>query len=109
MEVEVVMRYGPRFQQPNGRATVGREERLLRLLVGDTSGARSQLSVPYQKRRAPCSHPFPIPCECILGLQISASLQSRFHIAESAMAIAPSLSASVPLGSVFAMRNGLWH
>ncbi|CAK0786622.1 hypothetical protein CVIRNUC_009836 [Coccomyxa viridis] len=50
MEVEVVLRYGPRFQQPNGRATVGREERLLRLLVGDTSGARSQLSVPYQKR-----------------------------------------------------------
>ena len=63
MEVEVVLRYGPRFQQPNGRATVGREERLLRLLVGDTSGARSQLSVPYQKRRDPCRHASPITCE----------------------------------------------
>ena len=65
MEVEVVMRYGPRFQQPNGRPTAGREERLLRLLVGDTSGARSQLSVPYQKRRDPCGHPLPITCEWV--------------------------------------------
>ena len=52
MEVEVVMKLEPRFQQPYQRATAGREERLLRLLVGDDSGARSQLSVPYQKRQA---------------------------------------------------------
>lgn len=52
MEVEVVMKLAPRFQQPYQRTTAGREERLLRLLVGDDSGARSQLSVPYQKRQA---------------------------------------------------------
>ena len=58
MEVEVVMRFEPRFRQPNQRAAAaGREERLLRLLVGDASGARSQLSVPYQKRQAPVLHP----------------------------------------------------
>jgi len=51
MEVEVVMKLEPRFQQPYQRATAGREERLLRILVGDDSGARSQLSVPYQKRQ----------------------------------------------------------
>ncbi|CAL5222015.1 g4305 [Coccomyxa viridis] len=50
MEVDVVAEYEPRFQQPYQRATAGRGQRLLRLLVGDASGARSQLSVPYQKR-----------------------------------------------------------
>lgn len=54
MEVDVVAEYEPRFQQPYQRATAGRGQRLLRLLVGDASGARSQLSVPYQKRQA-CS------------------------------------------------------
>lgn len=52
MEVDVVAEFEPRFQQPYQRATAGREQRLLRLLVGDASGARSQLSVPYQKRHA---------------------------------------------------------
>ena len=52
MEVDVVAEFEPRFQQPYQRAAAGREQRLLRLLVGDASGARSQLSVPYQKRHA---------------------------------------------------------
>ena len=78
MEVEVVLRYGPRFQQPNGRATAGREERLLRLLVGDTSGARSQLSVPYQKRSDPCGHLIVINCEgSLLSFRLLARLQSH--------------------------------
>ena len=80
MEVEVVMRYGPRFQQPNGRATAGREERLLRLLVGDTSGARSQLSVPYQKRQDPCGRPLPITCEsALLSFWLLARLHSKLR------------------------------
>ena len=52
IEIEVVAKFEPRFQQPYQRATAGREQSLLRLLVGDASGARSQLSVPYQKRQA---------------------------------------------------------
>ena len=58
MEVEVVTKLEPRFRQPYQRSVAGRQERLLRLLVGDASGARSQLSVPYQQRQAPSYPPF---------------------------------------------------
>ena len=57
MEVEVVTKLEPRFRQPYQRSAAGRQERLLRLLVGDASGARSQLSVPYQQRQAPSYPP----------------------------------------------------
>ncbi len=76
MEVEVVTKLEPRFKQPNQRSAAGREERLLRLLVGDASGARSQLSVPYQRRQAP---PYPSVEECRGPLwQRSAGLPSLF-------------------------------
>ena len=107
MEVEVVLRYGPRFQQPNGRATAGREERLLRLLVGDTSGARSQLSVPYQKRRDSCGHSSPIIYECTSVLPALGQIAEQSQIPGSALAIALSTSAIVSARSVHAMHSGI--
>ena len=106
MEVEVVMRYGPRFQQPNGRATAGREERLLRLLVGDTSGARSQLSVPYQKRRDPCGHPLPITCECVACPSAFGQTAEQSQITGAATATALYTPANASARSVHAMNGG---
>ena len=50
VDVEVDVRVEPRFRAPKQRGPVGAQLRMLRLLVGDGSGARSELSVPYQQR-----------------------------------------------------------
>ena len=50
VDVEVDVRFEPRFREPRARGPAGAESRALRLLVGDASGARSELSVPYDRR-----------------------------------------------------------
>ena len=52
VDVEVDRRVEPRFQEPRARGSASRQAttRTLRLLVGDASGARSELCVPYQQR-----------------------------------------------------------
>lgn len=50
VDVDVDVRVEPRFRAPKQRGLVGAQSRVLRLLVGDGSGARSELSVPYQQR-----------------------------------------------------------
>ncbi len=55
VDLEVEVRVEPRFRERRGaRPLGGSQARVLRLLVGDASGARSELSVPYQQR---CSIP----------------------------------------------------
>ncbi|CAL8465254.1 g4789 [Coccomyxa elongata] len=50
VDVALDVRFEPRFREPRARGPAGAESRLLRLLVGDASGARSELSVPYDRR-----------------------------------------------------------
>jgi hypothetical protein len=50
VDLEVDVCVEPRFRAPRQRGVAGRQSRMLRLLVGDASGARSELCVPYQQR-----------------------------------------------------------
>ena len=50
VDLEVDVKVEQRFRAPRDRGPVGAQSRVLRLLVGDGSGARSELSVPYHQR-----------------------------------------------------------
>lgn len=64
VDVALDVRFEPRFREPRARGPAGAESRLLRLLVGDASGARSELSVPYDRR---CE--FPVLHHSVMSLE----------------------------------------
>lgn len=72
VDLEVELEREPRFRELRARGPSGQQARTLRLLVGDGSGARSELCVPYQQR-------------CVSPAHLSSSVDAVCHTNHAAV------------------------